>query len=45
MATKKDLRESIDDTITGEEVKKKSKEMGFQGFHETSSKEWDDFNV
>ena len=45
MATKMDLRESINDAITGEEVKKKSKEMGFQGYHQTSSKEWEDFNV
>ena len=45
MATKMDLREQLNDPITADEVKKKRKEMGFTGSYETSSKEWEDFNV
>ena len=43
--TKKDLVEFIDEPVKLEMLKKKQKELGMQVSAETSSKEWEDFNV
>ena len=43
--TKKDLAEFSDDPVTDEELKEAKKKFGLTGVKQTSSKEWEDFNV
>lgn len=45
-STKKDLREAKpDDAVSRAEFIDAKKNHGLHGFHETSAKEWQDFNV
>ena len=43
--TKSDLKDYCENPIDPDDIKKKCKELGFQGDVQTSSKEWEDFNV
>ena len=43
--TKSDLQEMCDDAVTYDMIKKAKDENGLQGHCQTSSKEWQDFNV
>ena len=47
LSTKKDLRDHLKagETISSDEMKKAKKENGLIGLHDTTSKEWKDFNV
>ena len=43
--TKSDLQEMCDNAVTYEMIKQAKEEQGLQGHCQTSSKEWNDFNV
>lgn len=43
--TKKDLAEYVDDPVTYDMIKEQKLTQGLQGCSQTSSKEWEDFNV
>ena len=43
--TKSDLQEMCDNAVTYEMIKQAKDEQGLQGHCQTSSKEWNDFNV
>ena len=45
IGTKSDLRGSVENPVTLNELQAKAREMGFQACCETSSKEWQDHNV
>ena len=45
VGTKKDMRSDSEGCIPKAELEQQSREMGFQGIVETSSKEWQDTNI
>ena len=45
IGTKSDLREASANPITQQDLENKANEQGFQAWCETSSKNWEDYNV